>query len=156
MKEKYESRTLGTSLLTLLFGLLLLFAPVTVAKTAVQIAGIACILFGAFNLLDAYRAGEKGLGMVIGIIAILIGLMVVSNASRILNMIPLCLGIYLVINAIMKMTVFPLSAIPDMIFGIILLCSGFGLFSFAMKVIGIIIIIIAILDLAGIHAYRKR
>ena len=156
MRENFESRTLGTSLLTLLFGILLLLSPVAVAKTAVQAAGIGCVLFGVISLIRALQAGRRDSDLVIGIIAIVIGLLVAANALAILNAIPFFLGIYLLANGALKLSVYVPSAVPDLIFGVILLLSGFGLFSFALKIIGFIMIIIAVLDIAGVAAFRRR
>ncbi len=150
-----NGKSLGSCLVTILTGILLILAPTSLAASVVQIAGGALVIYGIYlGYCFAKSDYRSGMDLGISLLAIAGGLFMISNAYGLLEAIPTFIGIYLLVTGVCKLAVLPVTAIPDLLLGVILLACGFGVFSFALSLVGVFVLAGGIVDLINVIRYR--
>lgn len=93
-------------LLLLALGLLSLFQPREMTSTLALIFGIAIVIAGVFDIVAAIASDEEGLrwpGILMGIIAIVLGFVVIRHREAAIAVVGLILGAYWLIRGIVMM-----------------------------------------------------
>lgn len=93
------------NLLFLVFGVIIFMNPYTAANTVGIIIGIYFILFGLFDIYEFFIRSEVPIfttRIFVGILAIIIGILIMFNPFRIIKILTFALGLYLIVMAISK------------------------------------------------------
>lgn len=165
MKELFSNFfriSIFTSIIFMIFGILLFFNPEGVIVTISCIIGFLLILVGICSIVFYFKNSTYLQSyLVSGVFSTICGIILISNTNIIATIIPIMIGICMIVLGIKK---FDLSlrlkdnqintwfymlimAILTFIFGIILILNPIQGAFIATKIIGIIIIIYSILDI---------
>lgn len=163
-----NDNSLFSSILFLLFGIVLFTNPGGILRFVSYIAGGSLILIGIFNIIS-YRKMLKKLNvdqkfkLISGIILIILGLFVILFSSLIETTIRLIFGGWIIYSGIMRLIEVlnnkenTISFIARLIVAILLIICGLyvALTNLVYSMIGLFIIIYAILDIIGYVFYKK-
>lgn len=164
-----EKNTLFSSILFLLFGIILFTNPGGILKFVSYITGGILIVLGIINILS-YRKVLKKLNveesskLISGIVLIGLGLVVIIFSSLIETTIRLVFGAWIIYSGIMKL-IDSLSIKNDKItfyinlgISILMIIVGFyvALTGLAYKMIGLFIMIYSILDIVSYVSYKRK
>ena len=163
---KKSSKTF--TLCSLILGILLVFQSETTLVTISYIIGGMLMLVGISAFLKKEK-GNKEMSYIYGVIAIILGILVVINPKAIASIVPFVIGILILINGAAKlqlaMTLRALGhnlwkstmivAVVSALFGVILLLNPFSGAVNMVRVIGIIVIVFSIIDLLTSHKVNK-
>lgn len=138
----------NNAILTILFGILMIFMPDSLLVTMIRIFGALVIVYGAYCLFQFVKStgSKKVMNIILAIVAILVGIKMMANPASVATFVPQLMGAYLLISGCMKLAV-PVAAVPDILMGIVLLTSAFGLVTFAIRIVGIVVLAIGLADL---------
>lgn len=164
-----SKNNLFSSIIFLLFGIVLFTNPGGILKFLSYIAGGVLILIGIINILGYIKTLknlniEKNIKLISGIILIVLGLIVMFFSSFIETTIRLIVGIWLIYCGILKIidsTAFKsdkVSYYVDLIIGILIIALGFYVSlktNLVLSVIGLFIIIYSILDIISYIVFKK-
>ena len=104
----FDKIILGNIILTvlfLIFGIIVYLNPVMTLKTLGVFIGIYFSLFGLFNIYEFFMRKESpifSLKIILGIIALVLGLFTIINPFKIVKLVTFALGIYLTLLGIFK------------------------------------------------------
>jgi len=146
--DKLRNLMANNAVLTIIFGILMILMPGSLLQTAIRIAGVVVLVYGACCIYQAVATNKdkRIINIVIAIVAILVGVRMISQPAWFVGILPQAVGCYLILSGILKLAM-PLAAIPDLLLGIILVTNAFGLMSLAVRVVGIFVLAIGIADL---------
>ncbi len=164
-----NENSLLTSILFLLFGIILFTNPGGILKFISYIAGGILILIGIFNLLD-YQKTLKKLNieqktkLIIGVVLIVLGVFTILFSSLIETTIRLILGGWIIYSGVIRLIEAlnnmenKTSFIARLVVSILLIICGLyvALTDLVYSMIGLFIIIYAILDIIGYIFYKKE
>lgn len=164
-----SKNNLFSSIIFLLFGIVLFTNPGGILKFLSYIAGGVLILIGIINILEYIKTLknlniEENIKLISGIILIVLGLIVMFFSSFIETTIRLIVGIWLIYCGILKIidsTAFKsdkVSYYVDLIIGILIIALGFYVSlktNLVLSVIGLFIIIYSILDIISYIVFKK-
>ena len=164
-----NDNSLFSSILFLLFGIILFTNPGDILKFISYIAGGSLILIGIFNIIN-YRRILKKLNieqkskLISGIILITLGLIAILFSSLIETTIRLIFGGWIIYSGIMRLIEVlnnkenSISFVARLIVSILLIICGLyvALTDLVYSMIGLFIIIYAILDIIGYIFYKKE
>lgn len=164
-----SKNNLFSSIIFLLFGIVLFTNPGGILKFLSYIAGGVLILIGIINIIGYIKTLknlniEENIKLISGIILIVLGLIVMFFSSFIETTIRLIVGIWLIYCGILKIidsTAFKsdkVSYYVDLIIGILIIALGFYVSlktNLVLSVIGLFIIIYSILDIISYIVFKK-
>ncbi len=164
-----NDNSLFSSILFLLFGIILFTNPGDILKFISFIAGGSLILIGIFNVIS-YRRTLKKLNieqkskLISGVLLMILGLFTILFSSLIETTIRLILGGWIIYSGIMRLIDVlnnkenKVSFIGRLIVAILLIICGLyvALTDLVYSMIGLFIIIYAILDIIGYVLYKKE
>ena len=106
MIKKAYRVSIVSSILLLLFGILLVMDAESFIKSVTALLGIILIVIGVFPIIDYFRYKKSGLlsgiGLISGVFSLVCGLMFLLNDSMLMVLIPLFIGVWMIINGINK------------------------------------------------------
>lgn len=174
MKDLFASFfriSISTSLIFLVFGLLLFFNPVGIIVAISIFFGVVAIIYGIGEIVVYARNPEFNTSdLITGIISIAIGILLVVKTNIIATIIPLIIGICIFILGIRKISL-ALNLKKDkyqgwvqmLVIGILTLTCGFILVLNPIKgafittqIIGLIIAIYAVIDIIDSLILKKH
>ena len=164
-----SKNNLFSSIIFLLFGIVLFTNPGGILKFLSYIAGGVLILIGIINILGYIKTLknlniEENIKLISGIILIVLGLIVMFFSSFIETTIRLIVGIWLIYCGILKIidsTAFKsdkVSYYVDLIIGILIIALGFYVSlktNLVLSIIGLFIIIYSILDIISYIVFKR-
>lgn len=164
-----NDNSLFSSILFLLFGIILFTNPGDILKFISYIAGGSLILIGIFNVIS-YRRTLKKLNieqkskLISGVLLMILGLFTILFSSLIETTIRLIFGGWIIYSGIMRLIDVlnnkenKVSFIGRLIVAILLIICGLyvALTDLVYSMIGLFIIIYAILDIIGYIFYKKE
>lgn len=164
-----DDNSLISSILFLIFGIILFTNPGGILKFISYIAGGALILIGVINILG-YRKTLKNLNieqkskLFIGVLLIVLGLFMIIFSSLIETTIRLIFGGWIIYSGIIRLIDTlnnksnKVSFIVRLVISILLIVSGFyvAMTHLFYRTIGLFIIFYAILEIVGYVFYKKR
>lgn len=166
--EIKSKNSLFSSILFLIFGIVLFTNPGGIVKFLSYITGGILILIGGTNLIS-YRKVLKKLNieetskLISGIILVVLGLVVIIFSSFIETTIRLVFGAWIIYNGIMKL-IDSMAIINDktmfyvnLCISILMIIVGFyvALTGLAYKMIGLFIMVYSILDIVSFISYKS-
>ena len=164
--KKVYRMSLLSSIVFLVFGLLLIFQTENVINTVSVIIGVLLLVIGIYPIVNYFRNRQSGFfssaGLLYGIFSFVAGVVIIVNKNLLATIIPVLSGVWMIINSVNKIQIAMelrdrkvSSWIISFIFAIIILIGGTLLiinpFRGAVilsKTVGIIIVIYSILDIA--------
>lgn len=164
-----DDNSLFSSILFLIFGIILFTNPGGVLRFISYITGAALILIGIINILS-YQKILKKLNieqkskLIVGIILITFGILVMLFSSLIQTAVRLIFGAWIIYSGIMRLIealnnkTEKISFVVRLIISILLIICGFyvAMTDLIYATVGLFIMIYAILDIIGYIAYKKR
>lgn len=171
IKSIYKS-SICTSILLLLFGIMLLFKSDGTIVAISYMLGGALIVLGIIALIKYISKGSENsnsLNVIYGTITTIFGILIILNPTAIATIIPFVIGIGILINSSIKLVyAMELKNKEDNIWksttimnaigalcGILILFNPFKTSVLIFKIIGIIIIIYATMDLVSSYQLKK-
>ena len=108
--DKIMNKILKTSIITsiifLIFGLLLILESEATIISLSYIIGTVLIALGAYGIVNFFRKNKIGistsLDVVYGIVTIILGILVITNPRAIAGIIPFVMGIIIIISSASK------------------------------------------------------
>lgn len=175
MKEvlkKTTNKNLITSIIILIFGILIFLKPDMTVKTISYLIGVVLLISGINQIAIAFGNKENvnNFNIAIGIIIMVAALVLFLNPTAIASIIPFLIGIYMMISSAFKLQyLYSLKALTKqydikiiiltmitLILGILLVFNPFGGVIAITKLIGIFLIIYAILDIINNINIKKK
>lgn len=175
IKQKFNQMLLYSMIMDAIMivaGIVIVCVPDTSSKVIGIIVGIIFILNGAGMCYKYFqRNGAKlySLNLMFGILAIILGLVLIFYPYTVMNFVTICLGIYLIISGALNinygawfkvgkeeswlLTVF--IGILLIIFGILVMANPFASLS-VTQVIGVFLIFLGILQITDTVLFKKR
>lgn len=164
MKEiffKYLNLSICSSLIFMIFGLLLFLSPESIIVTISCIIGLFLIIYGIFKLISYYKNNINNFDLVFGLISIISGIMLISNTNILATIIPTIIGLYMIIIGVKKIEIslnvknnnisgwsyLFLMALLSLSCGLFLIINPIKGAFIATKIIGLIIIIYSIISI---------
>ena len=164
-----NDNSLFSSILFLLFGMILFTNPGGILKFISYIAGGSLILVGIFNIISYHKTLKKlnieqKSKLISGIILAILGLFVILFSSLIETTIRLIFGGWIIYSGVMRLIETlnnkenTVSFVARLIVSILLIICGLyvALTDLVYSMIGLFIIIYAILDIIGYIFYKKE
>lgn len=174
MKIIFKS-SIGTSIILMILGLLLIFQSEATIATISYIAGAILISAGVLALIRFVKNSKEAtanmsLDILYGIVTVILGVIVIMNPHAIASILPIVLGIAIIINSASKLQyAFVLKndnnnlwkatmtiAIISTICGVVLLFNPFAGAVLIMKIVGIFILAYSILDIISTVIIKKN
>lgn len=171
IKSIYKS-SICTSILLLLFGIMLLFKSDGTIVAISYMLGGALIVLGIIALINYINKGSENsnsLNVIYGTITTIFGILIILNPTAIATIIPFVIGIGILINSSIKLVyAIELKNKEDNIWksttimnaigalcGVLILFNPFKTSVLIFKIIGIFIIIYAVMDLISSYQLKK-
>ena len=173
MFEKTRNTLIATSILYLIFGIVMLFFPSTVIKSACYLVGIIFIFVGISGVMMYIKTELKtafiSFSLVISIVFGAFGVYVLLNSEAFASFLPLVMGIFLLIDSISKLSMafdlrnfkyknwWQILIISFIILGcgLLLLFNPFDALIVSVQIIGAILIVDSISNIFTIYSYSK-
>ncbi len=164
--KKVYRISLISSVVFLIFGLLLIFQTEGVIKTISIIVGTILLVIGVFPIVNYFRNRQPGLltgaGLLYGIFSVVAGIVIIFNKNLLSTIIPVLGGVWMIINSVNKIQIAMelrdskiKSWFISFIFAIIILIMATLLIlnpvrgaELVTKTVGIFIVIYSILDIS--------
>jgi len=172
--KQFKWQKLVIAVIYILFGIVLAAFPTTAVNTLGYMLGGVMIFAGAVKMLLYFKNNSQAdyfsNDLMIGIIAIVIGLFVVFKIEIIVSIIPFLFGLLVLANGCMKlqnvlnlkkagytnwMLTFILACL-GILFGIVLIINPFSSVVFLFRIVGICLIYSGITDICMIAAISKH
>ncbi|MDD6879276.1 MAG: DUF308 domain-containing protein [bacterium] len=163
--KKVYTASFISSMMFLIFGILLIIQTESVIKTISLFIGTILLVIGIFPIVNYFRNRMHNLlsnaGLLYGIFSVVAGIIIIINSNLLATIIPVLTGVWMIVNSVNKIQLSMQlrdnnigSWIISFIFAIIILICGSFLiinplrvaFSIS-KMVGIIITIYALLDI---------
>ncbi|MGN1001048.1 MAG: HdeD family acid-resistance protein [Bacilli bacterium] len=163
--KKIYRMSIVSSVLFLLFGLLLFMQTETVIKSVSIIMGCVLLVLGIVPIVNYFKNRVEGFfsstGLLYGIFSVVAGLIILINNDVLVTIIPILSGVWMIVNSVNKIQIAMElrdnkinSWIGTFIFSIIILIGGVFLIVNPLKsaliltkTVGIIIVVYAALDI---------
>ena len=170
--KRLEKGLMGSSLLTLILGLVLLIAPAESLKFITFIIALFAILMGIFQLIEYLKMPRENkimsLSMILGIFFLAVGIFLILNLESLVKFITLMIGIFIAIKSVFKIQfALNLRELSDkwkynlvvgligMTLGVLLIFNPFGSAVLFLKIIGLVLAISSIIELVEAGAIMK-
>ncbi len=163
-----------SSILFLIFGLLLVFQTDNVIKTVSIVVGGLLLIIGAFPIVNYFRNRNQNFfssaGLLYGVFSVVAGIIIMVNKNLLAIIVPVLTGVWMIINSVNKIQISMelrdrklsswyisfILAIVILIGGALLIINPLVWAIALGKVVGIIIIIYSILDISDSIFIRKN
>ena len=174
MKLVFKS-SIGTSILLLVLGLLLIFQSEATIVTISYVIGGILIAAGVLAIIrfiknSKEQANTFNLDILYGLVTVILGIIVITNPHAIASILPIVLGIAIIISSSSKLQyAFVLKndqndmwkttlviAIISTICGVVLLFNPFAGAVLIMRIVGIFILVYSILDIVSTIIIKKN
>lgn len=164
--KKIYRMSLISSIVFLIFGLLLIFQTESIIKTVSIIIGSILLIIGIFPIVNYFRNRDQGIlssaGLLYGIFSAVAGIVIIVNNNLLLTIVPVLAGVWMIINSVNKIQIAMelrdnkiSSWLISFIFAIIILIVATLLIIYpargaiiVSRTVGIFIVIYSILDIA--------
>ena len=172
--KKIFKMSLISSIMFLLFGLLLIFQTENVIKTVSIVVGSLLVIIGAFPIVNYFRNRNQSIfssaGLLYGIFSVVAGIIIIVNKNLLATIVPVLTGVWMIINSVNKIQIsmeLRDRKVPtwyiSFIFAIIILIGGALLIInpingsiILSKTVGILIVIYSVLDISDSIFIRKK
>lgn len=167
--------SIGTSIILMILGLLLIFQSEVTITTISYIIGAILIAAGVLALIRFIKNSKEitatmNLDILYGIVTVILGIIVITNPHAIASILPIVLGIAIIINSASKLQyAFVLKndhndlwkttmiiAIISTICGVVLLFNPFAGAVLIMRIVGIFILVYSLLDIISTIIIKKN
>ena len=173
MFEKIRNTLIATSVLYLMFGIIMLFFPDMIIKSVCYLVGIMFLFVGVSGVVMYVKTDVKtaftSFTLVMSIIFGAFGIYVLLNPEAFALFLPLVVGIFLLVDSVSKLSMaFDLKkfeyknwwqmmivAFVILACGIFLLTNPFAVVKVSIMVIGAILIALSISNIFTIYSYSK-
>lgn len=172
--NQLQQYSLSRSFITLIIGLIILIAPLTVRNLIFYLISAYLAYFGVMNLYSAYQKrqannGLLGFEFMTGGMLLLLALITITFISAISRFIPIILGVLLILNALFKLSFgaslkevnpkYRLSVIlysgMILVTGLVLIFNPFGTETTILRIFGTVLVVMGITDLLN-HFNRNK
>lgn len=170
IEKNYKSGIIS-SIILLIFGLLLLFKSEETIVTISYIVGSVIIAMGVLAFINYFTGKDNiSLSIAYGTISVVLGIIIISNPVAIASIIPIIIGVGVILNSAMKLqyslelkniespmwkTTFAVALIST-ICGVVILFNPFKGAVVITQVIGIFLIIYAVVDIIYYFKIKKE
>lgn len=177
MIERMKNQKIGTiasSILSILFGALLVFCPEETIIFFAKLVALLLILAGIVYCVSRFLEPMSGfVSYIVGGIIILIGLWIFLKPTAVVQIVPIAIGVLLVVHGIQNLTLafearkhqaprwwmILLTAILNIAFGIVCICNAFGLIKMVLMIAGFMVMFDGVTSLFAVgkvkHAAGK-
>ena len=160
--------SLVSTLVMLIFGILLFIFPEAVIKSIAISMGVIFIIIGIVPIINYFRYRARGFSttfsFMMGVFCIVVGLILLMNENVLGTIIPIITGVWMIINGINRISIAMdlrddkisywvftfIYAIITLIIGVLLILDPVNGGKLVTKTIGIIICIYTIIDLVDL------
>lgn len=157
-----------STLIMLIFGILLFIFPETVINSITIGMGVIFIMIGIVPIINYFRFRKKGFSttfsFMLGIFCIVAGLILLMNKNILGTIIPILTGVWMIINSINRISISMdlrddnisfwsitfIYAILTLILGVLLILDPVNGGKFVTKSIGIIICVYSVFDIVDL------
>lgn len=172
--KEIKKSVLVTNLIYIIVGITMMIIPGFISNFICYIIGILIILFSSssiikYNQLKQHNIITKII-LVIGIMALIFGLVIVVNPKNFASIVPIVIGIYIMTIGISKYNQAMefkrvnykhwysvlLSAVLLLLLGIVIIFNPFETLTLVIRLVGIIFIINSLYDIYNIYSYQKN
>ena len=173
MFEKIKNTLIATSILYLVFGIIMLFFPAMVITSVCYLVGVMFLFVGVSGIVMYIKAEFKTMftsfTLIMSIIFGAFGIYVLLNPETFASFLPLVVGIFLLVDSINKLSMafdlkkFEYSNWWQMLIvafillgcGLLLVFNPFEALSVSVQIIGAILIVDAATNIFTIYSYSK-
>ena len=166
--------SIASTLVMLLFGILLFIFPETVIKSVAIAMGVIFIMIGVIPIINYFRFRATGFtttfSFLLGIFCIVAGLILLMNENILGTIIPILTGVWMIINSINRISIsmdlrddkIPfwvitfIYAILTLVAGVLLILDPVNGGKLVTKTIGIIICVYSTLDVIDLILIRIK
>lgn len=166
--------SIASTLVMLLFGILLFIFPETVIKSIAIAMGVIFIMIGVIPIINYFRFRATGFtttfSFLLGIFCIVAGLILLMNENILGTIIPILTGVWMIINSINRISIsmdlrddkIPfwvitfIYAILTLVAGVLLILDPVNGGKLVTKTIGIIICVYSTLDVIDLILIRIK
>ena len=166
--------SIASTLVMLLFGILLFIFPETVIKSVAIAMGVIFIMIGVIPIINYFRFRATGFtttfSFLLGIFCIVAGLILLMNENILGTIIPILTGVWMIINSINRISISMdlrddkitfwvitfISAILTLVAGVLLILDPVNGGKLVTKTIGIIICVYSTLDVIDLILIRIK
>ena len=166
--------SIASTLVMLLFGILLFIFPETVIKAVAIAMGVIFIMIGVIPIINYFRFRATGFtttfSFLLGIFCIVAGLILLMNENILGTIIPILTGVWMIINSINRISIsmdlrddkIPfwvitfIYAILTLVAGVLLILDPVNGGKLVTKTIGIIICVYSTLDVIDLILIRIK
>ena len=166
--------SIASTLVMLLFGILLFIFPETVIKSVAIAMGVIFIMIGVIPIINYFRFRATGFtttfSFLLGIFCIVAGLILLMNENILGTIIPILTGVWMIINSINRISIsmdlrddkIPfwvitfIYAILTLVAGVLLILDPVNGGKLVTKTIGIIICVYSVLDVIDLILIRIK
>ena len=166
--------SIASTLVMLLFGILLFIFPETVIKSVAISLGVIFIMIGVIPIINYFRFRATGFtttfSFLLGIFCIVAGLILLMNENILGTIIPILTGVWMIINSINRISIsmdlrddkIPfwvitfIYAILTLVAGVLLILDPVNGGKLVTKTIGIIICVYSTLDVIDLILIRIK
>lgn len=162
--KRLEKGLMGSSVLTLILGLVLLIAPGASLKFITFIIALGAILMGVIQLVEYIKMPKENrimsLSLILAIVLLAVGIFLMLNLTALVNFITLMIGIFVAVKSIFKIQfALNLRGISDkwkynlvvglvgMTLGVLLIFNPFGSAEMFLRIIGLILAVSSVIEL---------
>lgn len=162
--KRLEKGLMGSSVLTLILGLVLLIAPGASLKFITFIIALGAILMGVIQLVEYIKMPKENrimsLSLILGVVLLAVGIFLMLNLTALVNFITLMIGIFVAIKSVFKIQfALNLRGISDkwkynlvvglvgMTLGVLLIFNPFGSAEMFLRIIGLILAVSSVIEL---------
>ena len=107
--KKIFRMSLVSSILFLLFGLLLIFQTEGVIKTVSIVIGSLLLIIGIFPIVNYFRNRNQNAlsnaGLLYGVFSVVAGIIIMVNKNLLATIIPVLTGVWMIINSVNKIQI---------------------------------------------------
>ncbi len=96
--KKVSTGYLAISLFSLVFGILLCVDPLAVPKITCYAIGGALVIYGLVRIINFLVRPSNDSGMTMGVLAVVIGILIVAFSGVLINSVPMLFGLLLIAN----------------------------------------------------------
>lgn len=165
-----DQSSLLSSILFLIFGIVLFTNPGGIVKFISYIAGTALIMIGIFNLLSYYKTMKKlnvsqKSKLFSGIILIILGLVAILFAGVIETTLRLIIGAWIIYSGVMRLIqainykTDTTSFVVQLVISLLMIMCGFYVVlktNLIFSTIGLCLTIYAVMEIIGFIVYSKK
>jgi len=158
-----------TSLVFLIFGLLLVFRTEGTIHLISSAIGLVLLINGGSSVIRYFREDKNTINMIYGMVAILAGFVLILNPTTIVSILPFVLGVYFTISGFIKFkyaldikkyqrkmpVLMSIMSVLMIVCGILFIVNPFEGAVAITKIIGVYLVIYSTLDIVNCFILRK-